>query len=276
MSIKKFFLLIFVLQVAIFAQIINAIALIVNDEPITLNEIQFASKNLNVPQKVAIGFLIRQKLENAQIKNIQVTQFQIQNAIENIAKSNNLNQTQFFNALSNQGVNLAEFKRKVTDDIKREMLYQKILSNNVENIDENSAKEFYQKNQDQFNIAQNIKVIEYKSKFKPPLLKAITSPGSINPEVSKTTLNLQRNELSRKAAYYIDKTKEGNFTPLIDEGEFIVSYYIMKKENIHNISFEENKNAIIKNLTLRQKEKVIEEYFNKLRALADIKVLREP
>ena len=84
-----------------YAGLVNAISVIINNEPITLYEIYKYANKLHVSTKESLDVLIRQKLEDAQIKklNISASDFEVESYIKKLATKNGISEFKFFEML---------------------------------------------------------------------------------------------------------------------------------------------------------------------------------
>ena len=99
---------------------------------------------------------------------------------------------------------------------------------------------------------------------------------SIVSDVQTKQVTLSATELDNKTRYYIDQTPKGEFTPLLQTFDGFRMYHVQDKKDFETISFESVKDAIEGMLENKKREEAIENYFEKLKARADIVVLRHP
>ena len=120
------------------AKVVDRIVAEVNDEVITMSELQKASKAIEVQEGIApkgkedkalehqmLETLIDRKLAKAEAKRrgIKVDDKELNEALENFKKQNHLMDEDSFNkALAKAGLTLAELKEKIADQIIEERL----------------------------------------------------------------------------------------------------------------------------------------------------------
>ena len=97
--------------ICLHAQMVNGIAAIVDNEPITLFELYKTKEQLKTDEAQALNLLIRDRLESVEIKNLglSVTPFEINERIEQIASKNNMTSSQFRSSAESQGINFNVF-----------------------------------------------------------------------------------------------------------------------------------------------------------------------
>jgi hypothetical protein len=147
------------------AALIDAVSVVVDNEPITVYEIYRLSKQLNIQTKEALDILIRQKLELSQIKfmNIQVSDYDINQQINEIAAKNNLSIQAFYDALKNEGVTSDVYKAELKQKMQQDKLYQYILSSKFQAANEDDLLLYYNKNQHEFTRFESFDVIKFES-----------------------------------------------------------------------------------------------------------------
>ncbi|MDR2635985.1 MAG: hypothetical protein LBC08_04050, partial [Campylobacteraceae bacterium] len=127
------------------AALVDAVSVVVDNEPITIYEIYRLSKQFDISTKEALEILIQEKLELSQIKqmNIQVDDFMLNQQIEAIAAKNNMSVQNFYSALFKEGISADTYRSELKQRMQRDRLYQYILSSKYENIDEDRLLVYY-------------------------------------------------------------------------------------------------------------------------------------
>jgi hypothetical protein len=260
------------------AGLVNAISVIVNDEPITLYEIHKTSDVKSISLREALDVLIQEKLEAAQIKrlNISTNDFEVQSRMETIAGQNNIGISELKAFIQSRGISEAEYKKELVHNIKQEKLYQRIFANAITPLDQEEARRYYEANPDQFQQAGRFDVMRYEASD-PSLLERISaSPMSVIPEVTTTRETLMAQDLDPRANYYLNQTNVGEFTAIIaDEGNARM-YLVEKKSETSPLPFARVERQIEQHLEAKARQKAIDNYFEKLKSRADIVVLRRP
>ena len=277
---KKFIYLFLILSCfcILEARVINAIAVLVNGEPITTYEIkEFAKKN-HVSINDATNALIQQKLADEEIKRlgIGVTQNEINQAIENLAKMNNLDVETFKKRVLQEGKTLYELKQDIAKKIKREKLYQLILRGAIKRPTDEDLKRLYQQHKKEFNIPYRVDVIQYISDDKSRLRQKLITPAFPIEGVAQTPVTpIFLNRVPPDLAKLLLSTKTGAYTPILNLSGKFVAFKVLKKYK-KNIPFDKIKEKLqMAYLAERRQAKLIE-YFEKKKAEANVKILRKP
>ncbi len=74
------------------SQISNGIAVIIENEPITVNEVRKAAAQLQTNEANALNLLIRDRLETAQIKNLKIeaSDYELNQRLQKIASESGM------------------------------------------------------------------------------------------------------------------------------------------------------------------------------------------
>jgi len=261
-----------------YAGLVNAISVIINNEPITLYEIYKYANKLHISTKESLDILIRQKLEDAQIKklNIKATDFEVENYIKKLATKNGISEFKFFEMLKSKNINENDYKKDVKKKIEQEKLYSKIFSAKNIKIDEKSLKNYYESNKNKFIVAKAFTTVAYESPSKAPLEKIRKDPMLSIAGIRAKQIQFQSGKMNRNLENLLNQTKSGEFTPVFKMGDSFSMFYIKEKSGVKTVPFDKAK-GYIRSLLSSQKEKAaIEDYFKKIKSTADIKVLRKP
>ncbi|WP_462104919.1 peptidylprolyl isomerase [Campylobacter concisus] len=257
------------------AQMINGIAAIVENEPITLYEVYSLKEQLRASEQDALNLLIRDRLEDAQIKNlnISVTPFELNDRIESIAKQNGMTNSQFRSSIQAQGMDFLEFKNNIEKKMLQEKLYKSILAEAGKNVNEQKAKMYFDANPDKFKVFSTAKVVLYRAKNPEELEAQKTSPSLLN-SVQTQELSLDYQSIDPRLAAIIAGTNNGEFTQILQGADSFDMFYVKEKIGSYTPSFADVKDNIINELYQGEQEKLMADYFDKLRAKAKIQILR--
>ncbi|MGB2551599.1 peptidylprolyl isomerase [Campylobacter sp. MOP51] len=275
---KKMFFLAFLLSAnfAFSQQLVNGLAAIVENEPITMYEVYKTSQILKTDEKSAINFLIKDRLEQAQIKalNIDASSFEINERMQKIAQENGVNLADLSGVLSRQGINYSDFKEDVAKSIKQEKLYQNIFKDAKVNVSEEGARAYFEQNPSQFVKFAEVKATRYISGQRELLESIQDSPLSVNPAVKTEILELKSEQIPPQLRQIFEMTKDGSFTQIFQTPSGFEMFLVSSKSGATMPRFEDVKNEVMNSIYKLEEERVISEYFNKLRAKANIKMLR--
>ena len=278
---KKLLFVVIFLCLSLFAKVIDGIAVIVNKQPITLYEIQKVIDATGLSKRDAIALLIRQKLEEEQIKKlgIHVDEMDVEKALEDFAQKKGMDLFSLQEAIESRGGNWEKYKEGVKKQLLRKKLYQALSKKLKNQLSQKDLKEYYETHKDEFTIAKRVKIIKYISPSK-AVLEQIQSNPLYNPSdaslLAKGEETIEMEKVDPKLSFLLNQTPEGSFTQILPMGDKYLLIYVKKKEGKETIPFEEAKGYILNKLANKTEAKSIKEYFDKLKAAAHIKIVRLP
>lgn len=272
----KILLSIFLFTSLSYAGLVNAISILVNDEPITLYDIDKTISDKNLSKQEAITYLIDELLYEQQLKqnNIKVDIFEVGSYMEKLAASNNMDVFTFKSLVRQKYGNLEVFEEDVKKNILRQKLIQKAVKSNLKIATNDDIKVYYENNQGKYTSSSSISAIEYSSENKRILQENIANPLVVSNLVQKQNITLDMSKLNPKLKYILNDTKENSFTPVFVSNKRYVSLLITKKSNTIITPLEEVKNKIFLEIMSQREKKALKEYFEKLKLTADIKIIR--
>ena len=138
---------------------LNGIAIIVDKEPITLYEIDEAMKELKTNKNNAIDFLINDRIEQAQIKKMGalISDFELEDEVKKILLQNKTKSNQL-NAQSYENL-----KKNLKKQLEKRKLYEAVASSAKIDYSEDGARNFYERNINEFLLYRQINVSIYSS-----------------------------------------------------------------------------------------------------------------
>lgn len=257
------------------AKYINGISAIIDGEIITDYDIQKLIDALKISPNQALNILIRQKLEDAQIKAMEInpSEIEINAQMSQIgARSGFKDWSEFEKALKNQGVNINDFRAQVKNNIALEKLYSNITNRPNANITQENARRFYQNNKSLFSRFINATITQYSSQNAQDLenLKAKKPNNALSAKAQK----ISATSTDARLVELVANTKIGDFTPIIQQGGFYVMFKINDKDGIYTPNFEDIEENVAQAMIAQEKEAMIEDYFNKLRVSANIQIIK--
>ncbi len=258
--------------------LVNAISVIINDQPITLYEIYKYSDKFHISTKESLNILIRQKLEDAQIKKLHInaSDFEVENYIKKLAIKNGISVFQFLQMLKDKNIDENNYRKDVKKKIEQEKLYRKIFSSKNIRVDKNALKSYYEKNKNRFIKASNFSVVVYDSPSKQSLEKIKQNPMLSMPDIKVKPMQFYANKMDKKLEGLLNQTKSGEFTPIFNMGNKFTMFYLKQKSGVQTIPFKEVQNYIYSLLSSKKEKAAIDDYFEKIKSVANIKVLRRP
>lgn len=258
--------------------IVGGVAIKVNGDPITIYEIKNIQKQRHFDKSQAIEFLIAQRLKTQEIERlkINVDDERLDREIENIASQNQMNTQQFMLALKREGIEYDLYRDELKDQIEtRELMRNVLLS--AETSSEDEIHKYYNEHKSEFNTPKEVEVARYSAKNPKLLERTIANPNTTISGVEKTQEKLELSALNPQIAQLFSSLKEGRFSQILDAGGGnYVTFRVVKKHGQTLMSFEEARQYIAQKLSQNSQEKVLSEYFEKIKQKAHIQTLREP
>lgn len=274
------FLLLLTLGVTLNAQTVAGISVIVKDKAITLYEIQEEMQKKNINAEVAAKSLIRQKLEEIEIKErkISVSSTEVYDDIKETAKRNSMSVNDFYEAaLNTKGISSADLKAQVKQRILSNKLYSSIAYSKLQTPADSELEEYFKLNKSSFSHPESFTVTIYQTNNKEALSQKIANPMFYSPQIQEIEQVLPYARISPELAQLLANTSVYSFTPIIPDGKGgHMSFFLKEIEKAQDIKFESVKNQIQNILLAKKREHVLQDYFKRLRENADVKVLRDP
>jgi peptidyl-prolyl cis-trans isomerase SurA len=265
---------------SLYAGLVNGIAITVNNEPITLFELDEAKTHLKgISQDEVVEMLISKKLQTSEIKRlgISVDEFEIMARVEDIAKSNRLTLIQFKEILESKFISYSSYKDQLKEKIIQEKLANAIFNEESISVDDTDAKIYYQNHQSEFEVAKSVRVTKYAAQNKRILEAYLRNPLMINPSIIVESETIETSSLNPKLQSLILETKEGDFTPVIPYNKTLfVAMLVDEKLEKELQDYERVKQKIMGRLRGKNERKSIERFFQKQRSQADVKIIRLP
>ncbi|WP_198304249.1 peptidylprolyl isomerase [Arcobacter vandammei] len=254
----------------------NGIAILVNDEPITIYDIEKTMSVNKISKNEAVSYLIDKALYDQQVEknNITADIFEINDHIEKLANANGMDIYTFKSIVKQEYPNYEVFENEAKNAVTRQKLIQQIVKGQLTVATDEDMELYYEKNKNKYTSAKNFEVIQYISKNKASLNQVLQNP-MLNPsEVTKTSLNLDTSNLPAQFQYILNNTKDGAFTPIFTADKNFVTMFVVKRSGTTTQSFEAAKAKIFNDIMMKREQDFLKEHFEKQKLTADIKVLR--
>ena len=260
------------------AATVNGVSVIINKEPITLYDVFKYSQRFNISKKESLDILVRQKLEDSEIKKlgISIDNFEVDQYIENLAISNNMSQYDFLNMISSKNINISEYKEDLKKKLQRDKLYKKIVSTKMQQMGDGELQAYYNENLNEFSQAAAFDVTIYTSTNQQSLAAIQNNPMSAVSDVQLQEAKIEAGKTDPKLLALLNKTAQGKFSSINKSDSNYVMFFVKEKHNVQSVSFADAKNYIYSKLGEGKEKKAIEEYFEKLKSSANIQVVRAP
>ena len=271
-------LLLLLLTNFVHAQMVDGVAILVKKEPITLYDIKQEMQISSQPLNKVVDTLIRKKLESQEIKerHIKVDSQEVLEDLKNMAKQNNMSLSQLYSAmLRSRGLSEKSLKQKVKEKILNQKLYSAIAFSKMSQPTQEDEKEYYKLHTDEFSFYENFSVIVYSSADKNKLQEKIDNPMFYSPQVRSESAEIPYKKLNPQIAEILTNTPSNRFTQIIPSPNGIfMSFFIKEKSQKSTMEFEKVKAQINASLMQVRRQKVLNDYFMRLRMNADIEIIR--
>jgi len=138
------------------ANMVNGIAMLVNNSPITLYDIDKTVAQYSIPNNEAVGLLIDEKLYNGEVKkyNIKVSKDEVNAYVDRLAQSNNMNTFDFKQAVQ-QRQPFNAFLQDIKKRLISKQLIEKIGIQKIQIATKEDVKLYYENNINEFKTDKN-------------------------------------------------------------------------------------------------------------------------
>jgi hypothetical protein len=272
----KKYLVIFLATLTIsYAGLVNGIAIIINDTPITLYDIDEKMEKNNILKMQAIDILVEETLYKQELrnKNISVDMFDIDKYIDKLAAQNSMKTLQF-KSLVKQQQNYELFRKQIKKQLLHQKLVNKIAKGKLKLATQEDMKIFYENNKDQFKNYDRIYVIAYISKDKKLLNKLKLNPMMTDKNVISQNITFKQDELAPQIKYILNSTNKSEFSAIFTQNKSYNMFLVLDKKDLKTISFNDAKNTIFNQLMKKREQNYLKEYFETLKITANIRILR--
>lgn len=153
--------------------VLDRIVAIVNDEVILLSELEedrirtekesklhpeaASSAALSLRQQLVRAIEKRLEMQAARREGIAVTDAEVDRAVEEIKAQNRMTESDFSRALAEEGLNLAQYRRRLQDQIMGGRIYEKVLKGKTVVSDAEIARE-YEERGDRYSRPVEVRV----------------------------------------------------------------------------------------------------------------------
>lgn len=275
----RLFLLIFFLFTSLYSGMIDGVAVLVKQEPITLSDIREAMEKDGKDVKTTVDTLIRTKLERQEVieRKIEVSKEEVYEEIEKMAEQNNLSVQQLFEAMqSARGLSSTELKEKMRQRLLNQKLYSAIAFSHMEPPSREEEDEYYQMHKSEFSHPESFKLTVYRASDKNRLQEKVNNPMFYSPEVSSEDVTLYYDKINPKLAKILNETPLNSFTPILPDRKGSLSFFVHEKSAMITNDLDSVREQIANTMMGERRNSVLNDYFARLRLNADIQILRLP
>jgi len=265
---------------ALFAELIDGVAITVKGSPITLYEIKQEMQNANISVSNAVNLLVRKKLEEVEIqeRNIHVSSSEVYEDIKQTASQNNMSVSQFYEAVRNSnGLSSSELKEKIKQKLLSQKLYSAIAYSSVSKPSETEIQEYYDLHKDEFTHPSAFDVVIYVASSAQRLKEKIDNPMFYAPDIQTNEQGLEYAKISPELARLLAQTPLHTFTQIVPNGQGgFMSFYLKAVHAPQAGSLESVQNQIVSQIMAQKRERVLGEHFTRMKLNADIQEIRLP
>lgn len=273
-------LFLFLLAAGLNAQIIDGVAILVQEKPITMHDITNSMAETHLDENKTVDLLIRKKLEEREIKErkISVSDEDVINEIKRMAAMNNMSVEQFYDAVANsQNMTSEQVQKEIKERLLNQKLFQAIAYTRMDEPDAQEIKDYYELNKEKFNHPQSFSTTIYGSKQQSLLQQKIDNPMFYSPEISSKDQVFEYSQIAPQLAEMLSKTPVNHFTDIIPNGkDGYVCFYIQEITQGKDVKLEDIKAQVQNMIMADKREQVLKEYFDRARINANVQILRLP
>ena len=255
------------------AKVLNAIAIVVNGEPITTVEIAAVQKQLHVSKKEAQNMLIESRLQKSAMKGISVSEDEIDQRIKLIAQQNNISIKKMQGILKKQGQSWNRFRDQIKTTIQKQKFFRSKIAPTIPSPTDDQLKIFYRNHPEFFSVPSSVTVMEYSAST-PARIQALLHDPANAKGVKHKKVTFRGSDVTPQLLTMISQTPIGKFTPAFNNGNAYVTYRVLSKGKGKAKPFEEVKNNVLMAWKKEQQDDAIKRYFKRMRSGASIEILR--
>jgi hypothetical protein len=267
------------LSLSLFAETVGGIAILVEDEPITLHEVSATMRENRIGLDECVRVLVRQKLEaiEAEKRNISVSTLEVSDEVKNMARQNNMTVMEFYDAVHrSQGTSEAALKERIRTGLINKKLYSAIAFSQMVQPTDEEIEEYYRSHKEEFGAPESFKVLVYRGSSKEKLEAKVNNPMLYVPEISSEERVLRYDGMEPRLAQLLTSTQSNSFTPVLPDADGFVCFFVQEKNGSQATTLESVRGRIENVLMGEKRQQVLNDYFSRLQLTADIRVIRLP
>jgi hypothetical protein len=257
------------------AGLVNGIALIVNDQPITLYDIDNEMQTKGISKNDAVKNLINQLIYDQSVKknNVNVDIFDVDNYIAKLAAQNNMKPLDF-KTLVRQQQDYNKFIQQIRQQLMHQKLIRKVADGNLKIATDEDLKIYYENNKEQFSVPTSIEVTAYVSKNKQALESIASNPMMNRNDVMKQEITFEYNEINPQVRYILQNTAPKEFSAIFAQDRNYNMFFVKDKKDVQVLPFEQVKEKIFQVIMEQREKNYLNEYFETQKLTSNIKVYR--
>jgi len=270
---KILFIFLMLVATLLQAKVYNAIAIVVDGEPITTTEISAVQKQLRVSKKEAQNMLIENRLQKAAMKGITVSEDDIDKRIEQVAKLNNMTVKKMQGIVKQQKQSWSSFRDQMKTSIQKQKFFRTKIARNIPEPGDDELKIFYRNHPKLFSMPSSITVVEYSAGSADKIQALLQNPA-YGKGIKRKKVTFRGSDITPQLLAMISKTPIGSFTPAFNNGNAYVTYKVLSIGKGKLKPFKDVRNNVIMAWKKEQQGEAIEDYFKKMKTNATIEYIR--
>jgi hypothetical protein len=255
------------------ARMTNGIAMVVEGEPITIAEIKAVQTQLGVSKSEAKDMLILNRLQKAAMKDIVISEDEIDTRVTLIAKQNNLSLKAMQEEIKKQGLTWRKFREQIQTSLQKQKFFRSKIARTIPEPSDDELKIFYKNNITKFKMPSSITAIEYSASSSKAIQAFLKNPSQRNGIKSRTVV-YKGADLTPQLMSMFAGVRLGSFTPAVNNGSAYVSFKITDQGNAVSKPFADVKNSVMSAWRSEQQAEAIKGYFEKMKRSAAIEIIR--
>lgn len=255
------------------AKMVNAIAIVVEGEPITTAEISAVQTQMHISKEEAKTMLIDNRLQKAAMKDIAVTEDEVDERVALIAKQNNMSTEKLQGAVKQQGLTWSKFRDQIKTALKKQKFFKTKIANTIMAPSDDELRLFYENHPELFSMPSSISMTEYSSSS-PTAIQAFLQNPAQSKGVKSRTVTVKGSELTPQLHAMIAQTQVGGFTPPFNNGNTYVTFLVKAKGASALKPFDQVKESVTVEWKKDQQDDAIKDYFEKMKSKASIEIIR--
>ncbi len=143
--------------------VVDRVVAVVNDEIITMSDLQreemLRKSDVKLDERMLLEDMIDRKLQMAAAKRagMDVTDKELADAVADIMKRNSLDASQFEVALRKDGLTLEQYKTELREQMTLSRMFNKYVRSGIA-VDEAEARAYYERNLASFSLPEEVRV----------------------------------------------------------------------------------------------------------------------
>ena len=271
---KKILLLsLFMLFTLSQARVVNAIAIVVEGEPITTAEVRAVQTQLGISKKEAQDMLIDNRLQKAAMRGITVSEEEIDERVSQIAKMNNISVKKMQQEVKKQGMSWNKYRDQVKTALKKQKFSRTKIAKAIPTPSDDELRIFYKNHPELFSMPSSLSVEEYSASSAAAIQAFLQNPAQ-KKGIKSRNVTFKGSDLTPQLLAMISQTPTGSFTPAFNNGSAYVTFLVKSKGKGTMKPFDEVKNNVIMAWKKEQQEDAVKDYFEKMKSRATIEIIR--